>query len=55
LQHAIAVVPSVNIFHSRYENHRRGAERDIAFLKACGVRKFKIDSDYDNWLGQGGP
>ncbi len=49
-QHSIPVVPSVNIFHYRYENHRRGAERDIAFLKACGVREFQIDSDYDDWL-----
>ncbi len=49
-QHSIAVVPSINIFHYRYENHMRGAERDINFLKACGVREFQIDSNYDDWL-----
>jgi glycerophosphoryl diester phosphodiesterase len=49
-QYSIAVVPSINIFHYRYENHRHGAHRDIAFLKACGVREFQIDSDYDDWL-----
>jgi hypothetical protein len=50
-QHSIPVVPSVNIFHYRHESHQRGAQRDIDFLKACGVRQYQIDSNYDDWLG----
>jgi glycerophosphoryl diester phosphodiesterase len=46
----IAVVPSVNFGHYRYENAIRGAKRDIAFLKECGVAEFQIDSDFDDWL-----
>jgi len=51
-QHSIAVVPFINIFHYRYENHRWGAERDIHFLQACGVRQYQLDSEYDDWLGR---
>ena len=46
----IAIVPSVNFGHYRYENAIRGAKRDIAFLKECGVTEFQIDSDFDDWL-----
>jgi hypothetical protein len=46
----ISVVPSVNIQHYRLENPHRGAKRDIAFLKECGVIEFQIDSDFDDWL-----
>ncbi len=46
----ITVVPAVNIFRYRYENHWQGAKRDIEFLKECGVTEFQIDSHYDQWL-----
>ncbi len=46
----ITVVPSVNFGHYHFEDAGRGAKRDIEFLKACGVTKFQIDSDFDEWL-----
>jgi glycerophosphoryl diester phosphodiesterase len=46
----ITVVPSVNFGHYHFEDARRGAKRDIEFLKACGVTEFQIDSDFDGWL-----
>lgn len=46
----ISVVASVNIGHYKYENHLKGAHRDIEYWKACGVTEFQIDSDYDQWL-----
>jgi glycerophosphoryl diester phosphodiesterase len=49
-QNSITVVPSVNTFHYQFENDRRGAQRDIEFLKECGVTEFQIDSQYDRWL-----
>lgn len=47
----ITVVPSVNAFHYTDENYLHGAERDIEFLKECGITEFMIDSDFDQWLG----
>jgi hypothetical protein len=47
---SIPVVPSVNFGHYRIENPKRGAKRDIEFLKECGVTQFQIDSDFDDWL-----
>jgi len=46
----ITVVTSVNFGHYSIENPMRGAKRDIAFLKECGVTQFQIDSDFDDWL-----
>ncbi|MCD8538901.1 MAG: hypothetical protein LRY55_03410 [Leadbetterella sp.] len=48
--HNITVVPSVNIQHYQSEDFRHGAARDIAFLKACGVIEYQIDSDFDDYL-----
>jgi hypothetical protein len=49
-QNSITVVPSVNVFHYKFENDMKGAKRDIGFLKECGVTEFQIDSQYDRWL-----
>ncbi|MEN6454529.1 MAG: glycerophosphodiester phosphodiesterase family protein [Prolixibacteraceae bacterium] len=49
-QNSISVVPSINLTHYPNEDPLRGAQRDIEFLKACGVTEFQIDSDFDDWL-----
>jgi glycerophosphoryl diester phosphodiesterase len=49
-QNYITVVPSINIMHYKVENYKIEAEKDIEFLKKCGVTEFQIDSDFDIWL-----
>lgn len=51
-QHTVAVVPSVNTFHYKFEADTVGAKRDIEFLKQCGVTEFQIDSQYDRWFAE---
>ena len=46
----ITVVPSINFGHYHYEDPVRGAQRDIEFMKKCGVTEFQIDSDFAKWL-----
>lgn len=46
----ITVVPSINFGHYHFENATRGAERDIKFLKECGVIEYQIDSDFDDFF-----
>ena len=48
--HYITIVPSVNFDHYLEENPVRGAQRDIDFLKKCGVIEYQIDSDFDRWF-----
>jgi hypothetical protein len=49
----IKVVAMINTGHYIYEDHMKGAHRDIDLWKSCGVTEFLIDSDYDQWLSDG--
>ncbi|PCH70189.1 MAG: hypothetical protein COC06_05760 [Bacteroidales bacterium] len=49
----IEIIPMINIGHYIYEDHMKGAHRDIEYWKSCGVTEFLIDSDYDRWLSSG--
>lgn len=46
----IEICASVNVGHYKLEDDLTGAERDIEYLKKCGVRIFQIDSQYGKFF-----
>ncbi len=50
----IEVCASVNVGHYSMEDDSTGSERDIEYLKKCGVTIFQIDSQYDQYFNLSG-